>query len=128
MSPAAPGFTLEALARQVRAVAAERPDYIYRDPDGSSVCSYWHEAYEEPGCIFGHALHRMGVYMSGGGFEGESIAGVLARLFGTPITNPDYLPFRRVQNRQDGTGNFGVREPWGACVRELDGVYPVEAA
>ena len=46
-------FTLADLARTLREVAAERPDYIYEPPVGGSDCWYLHD--NGPGCIFGHA-------------------------------------------------------------------------
>lgn len=58
-------ITDEAFYAAVRAVAAERPDHIYDNPDlTANACLYVHNANTpkaKPGCIIGAALHRLGV-------------------------------------------------------------------
>lgn len=112
-------FTLEDLAAKLREVAAERPDYVYvNDRDAPCRCVYWHESEGAPGCIFGHALQRLGVDVS-------SIisAGIRLVLNGWDVPG-DYGPFVAVQNAQDGGAGVG-RLPWGECVKALDEAYPV---
>lgn len=52
--------------RVLREVVAERPDYVYVNPNGergvfggSAICYYVHG--DCPGCLIGHVLHRLGV-------------------------------------------------------------------
>lgn len=119
-------FTLEKLARTVVAVADEHPGYIYTAqlrPDDSRVCLYWHDGDGGgcPGCIFGHAFHRLGVDMSTLGNWKVSV--LLARWFGGFADDPLYRHFQGVQNRQDGA--FGEKPlPWRQCVELLREAYP----
>ncbi|WP_458085763.1 hypothetical protein [Streptomyces malaysiensis] len=58
-------ITAEQLEATIREVAAERPDYIYKTPEGSDICRYVHtdndSGVQIPGCLIGHALNRLGV-------------------------------------------------------------------
>jgi hypothetical protein len=56
-----PTITWEQIEAEVRRLAAERPDFVYVRPETEPRCMYWHEAANEPGCIFGHALYTLGV-------------------------------------------------------------------
>lgn len=49
----------EVVISTLREVAAGRPDYVYERPEGGSYCLYVHG--DQPGCIVGHVLNRLGV-------------------------------------------------------------------
>lgn len=40
----------------LRALADERPDFVYKTPEGFSSCKYAHD--DGPGCIIGHLIHH----------------------------------------------------------------------
>jgi len=55
------------VAQTLRDTAAERPDYVYENPegltgDGITTCFYVHP--DGPGCLAGTALHKLGVPLS----------------------------------------------------------------
>jgi hypothetical protein len=55
-------FTEAEFVQAVRDAVAERgKDYVYSSPDDYGNCKYWHEKNEQPGCLFGLALHKLGV-------------------------------------------------------------------
>lgn len=53
-------FTVDDVMAQVRALAAERPDYVYRPVAPGALCSYV-TGQDGQGCIVGQALMRLGV-------------------------------------------------------------------
>lgn len=112
-------FTLADLARTLREVAAERPEFVYRNVDdpSSNRCLYFHSD-GEPGCIFGVALHRLGVAREEFG-ESMNISYYLAQWFGGTEFDEAYYPFNNVQRSQDNGYT------WGEAVRALDLYYPL---
>lgn len=58
MSNTTTAVTADQIIAEVRRLAAEKPDYVYEKPEFSAFCLYMHG--DEPGCIFGHALHNLG--------------------------------------------------------------------
>lgn len=58
-------FTAADILREIHALAAERPDFVYENPADSGKCLYAHRDTEtgelSPGCIVGAALHKLGV-------------------------------------------------------------------
>lgn len=48
-------FDTKEIINQVRALAAERPDFIY--PNANKGCFYWQDG---PSCLIGQALYRLG--------------------------------------------------------------------
>ena len=109
-----PGFTVERLEQVLREVAAESPAYIYNNPGrrtNEAPCLYWHR--DEPGCIFGHAVARLGREPESL-FPGNAgtIATYLREWFGGDVE--DYARFSEVQRLQDlGTS-------WGEAIKVLD--------
>lgn len=118
-------WTLEDLARTLREVAAEQPDYVYVNedlPEGSDSrnCKYWHENTRKPGCILGVALHRLGVDVAS--MFNVGIVIYLGERFPSE-TIERRRPFRYVQMHQDGSEDE-PRLPWGECIKALDEMYP----
>lgn len=62
-------ITLKQIAQEIRTLANEKPDFIYRnqpipDPDGDTTCSYLGAQVGQVGgeaCIVGQALSRVGI-------------------------------------------------------------------
>jgi hypothetical protein len=53
-------ITMNDIIKQVRIVAAERPEHVYEKPDGENgSCHYFYDG--APSCIIGHAFHSLGV-------------------------------------------------------------------
>lgn len=114
-------FTLADLARVLREVAAERPDYVYEPPNGGADCWYSHGS--KPGCIFGHAFDRLGI-ADLSQFETKPVDYILSQMFGRPQESLLFRPFTNVQQAQDGAVGR-ARKPWGECVKALDEEYPL---
>lgn len=120
------GFDLYDLAETLRTVAAERPSHVYAPvhiPGQKDLSRYWHPAVDgkdaECGCIYGHALLRLGVKLEPLG--GRKIQNLLIEWFGGDCETPAYMAFQRVQDAQDGT--FGrPRRSWADSVRYVDGI------
>ena len=118
-------WTLEDLARTLREIAAEDPEYVYgnpgEDPPSYTVCWYAH-ANGEPGCIFGVALSRLGVDL-GELTANRPISWYLELWFqvsGSDGARQEQLSaFRQVQIHQD------ARKPWGEAVKALDELFPL---
>lgn len=114
-------FTLAELAVKVQEVAAEYPDRVYANPDpdadngGDGACKYRHDD-GALGCVYGHALARLGVDLAG--LSNMAIHYHLARWFGGEAGDDAYFPFREVQRFQDQGA------PWGEAVLILAGHYP----
>lgn len=80
----------------LKAVVAERPDYVYEapahqvhmDPEGliNSTCFYVHAdedgSNERPGCLVGEVLHRLGVPLAELAEHEGNGASQVARVFG----------------------------------------------
>lgn len=112
-------ITDSTLVQALRDLAAERPDYVYSNPDienSPSACLYVHG--DEPGCIVGAALHRLGVPLDVlSAYEGEGASTLLHYLNDDGVTSVSDDVRQRVSNVQrDQDG----REPWAKAVKALD--------
>lgn len=58
-------YTFIQIANQLADVVASKPeDYVYISTaqlHANSGCLYWHSVQEEPGCLIGQLMHRLGV-------------------------------------------------------------------
>jgi hypothetical protein len=115
------------VVQEVRKIAAERPDFIYRKPQyksngvlvDSASCMYINSPEGEepiPGCIFGHALLNLGVepdrIRKYEGAIASSIVRNLLREATVDVLNADWM--NKVQDAQDD----GVA--WGDAVASAD--------
>ena len=108
-------FTSADVVAQVRALAQERPDYVYQRPLGNpeTECSYLTGA-DGQGCIMGQALTRLGVSIEAlSTIEGENVMAALPRL-AVRTTPSDGWWLRAVQEQQDHGST------WGQAVRRAD--------
>lgn len=123
------GITFDDIAREVRAVAAERPDFEYqpRVQDGLKYCELFSPD-GSPSCIVGHALARLGIdraiwldHSERSGCGGEDIAGVAdaLALTGRQFAH-DWL--YHVQQDQD------EQIAWGECITLADEEFYSDAA
>lgn len=110
----------ERLIRLVREKAAEKPDFVYRQPPGTFECLYMHDD-GNPGCILGHALCDAGLIDSSLYWEhvNQDTIGGLATLLELPLDRPELKWMREVQARQD------EEEPWGRAVALADAKVPL---
>jgi hypothetical protein len=115
--------TFADIEREVRRLAAERPDYKYENPNDydSIFCSYDHG--DGTGCIMGMAFAALGVQLEDVGGVAEALSwarpDVLASL--TPKQR-DWLSC--VQTAQDGYG-FDSRMTWSEAVAHADQERPL---
>lgn len=105
--------TNEDLLRTLREVAAEQPEKVYKSPAGAGgSCFYVHG--NEPGCIVGHALHRLGVPLETlKEHESDAARAPLNDLF-PEVTEGAMDLVDSVQYLQDRG------EPWGEAIKALD--------
>ena len=85
----------------LRAVVAERPDYVYTNPfpDDAGTCRYVHG--DTPGCLVGHVLHRLGVPLEElSRHEGKNACSVAADLL-DGISSDASWAIEHAQFRQD---------------------------
>lgn len=102
---------LDDVQKVVRDLAKHKPDFIYHSPDKEyGTCMYWHKDENAPGCIYGHALTRLGVDVITNNFEDTSIYSVLGKITGASV--PGWFVY--VQKLQDS----GVS--WGDAVAYAD--------
>lgn len=73
-----PEFDPDAFVRAVRQVFHETPEEFQYEPPIGDSCVYIHEG--APSCLFGKALHKLGVRIPSH-CEGNSIRGVILALF-----------------------------------------------
>jgi hypothetical protein len=101
---------------EVRKLAQEQPDFVYKRPEYSAFCLYVHETSDgikTPGCIVGHALHRLGFSLDEleiGGTASEA----LERLSVNGWDKDVVTWITRVQGEQD------MATPWGRAVALVD--------
>ena len=113
-------ITVKQLELEVRRLANENPDYIYKFPANTTTCRYIDHATNTGSCLFGQALVNLGVPTEEFGmFEGRGITtlygGLVARGLLEPTPPTEYVEwFAGVQMGQD-TGN-----PWGTAVANAD--------
>ena len=111
-------MSIDDVISAVREIAAEDPGHVYSPPAGSTLCSYTHEQPDGslvPGCLFGAALHRLGVPLETlHKHESLGIVPVLLRHLGIDISYTTRIKLEAVQREQDNG------EPWGEAVKELD--------
>ncbi len=122
-------ITDDTLMKTLRQVVAEKPTHVYEGPEYSERaddCLYVHRdetgAIEGPGCVMGHALHRLGVPLEELAlYEGLAIACVVGHLT-SGISQGTEEILRRVQTLQDegspwseayelATGHSAISEP-----------------
>ena len=107
-------ISLDEVQKVVRDLAKHKPDFIYHSPDKEyGTCMYWHKDENAPGCIYGHALTRLGVDVPDGDFEDTGIDSVLREITGASV--PGWFAY--VQKLQDS----GVS--WGDAVAYADREY-----
>ena len=107
-------ISLDEVQKVVRDLAKHKPDFIYHAPDEEDgTCMYWHKHENAPGCIYGHALTRLGVDVLAGDFEDTGIDSVLGEITGASV--PGWFVY--VQKLQDS----GVS--WGDAVAYADREY-----
>lgn len=119
-------FTLEDVIARVRALADEKPDFVYQKPEGASICKYVAGKFSDdsarPDCIMARALHALGVSLKFlQCFEGAAVETVLGGmgLRWEPETEQQSEWLRAVQYGQDN----GMA--WGNAVKESDLAYPL---
>lgn len=110
------GWDLDDLARELYKLADASPDRVYRKQGNDERwCLYWHPG-AGPGCIFGYALHNLGVNVSN--MQPLSIIRYLTEWFRIDPEDPRMQAFMQVQQAQDRG------EPWGAAVSRLGLLFP----
>lgn len=114
MSNTITAVTADQIITEVRRLAAEKPDFVYEKPEFSAFCLYMHG--EEPGCIFGQALHNLGWDVT------APDAGTINTVLDdndVHRTERQALWMREVQHEQD------TRTPWGDAVAKADEEFPL---
>lgn len=104
----------------LRAVVAERPEYVYEAPEDARVddslsCYYVHrseDGTQVPGCLIGHVLNRLGVPLHVlRGYEGSDARRVVDRTVsftGDPDEGLDVrMALQIAQSAQDGGDSWG---------------------
>ena len=118
-------FTAADVVAQVRALAAERPDYVYPGADNPRGCSYVDDdlgSGKGQGCLIGQALQRLGVprdwLREHGDWSPGDNGGVTASVLLSHLeVAEDYTASRflnTVQMHQDGG------EPWRLAVEAAE--------
>ncbi|MER6485724.1 hypothetical protein ABT264_19475 [Streptomyces virginiae] len=102
--------TTDEVMTTLRAVVAERPEYVYRKPSDVDntwdACLYVHPAgggreEEAPGCVVGTVLHRLGVPLAELAMrEGTAAYSVVHELLDVPDEAQAALQY--AQTQQDG--------------------------
>lgn len=90
----------------LESIVAERPDYVYQSPSGTS-CFYVDPTNERPSCLVGHWMHRLDVPLTDMlPYEQESASALVGSRFNTS----DYLAtlLDEVQGLQDSGHPWGV--------------------
>lgn len=101
-------FTDEEFVAAVRAIAAERPDYVYTAPEGEN-CQYAHA--DGCGCIIGCALNRLGMSLDElSELDSRALAGIRFIGEGLGLSEPTIRWATNVQSDQDNS------VPWGEAV------------
>ena len=111
-------FTADDVVAQVKALAAERPHYVYPGADYPRGCSYVDDvagSHQGQGCLIGQALQRLGVprdWLREHADEDDGLrASAVLRALGVPGRTGYASSFLdAAQTRQDHG------EPWGRCV------------
>lgn len=93
------------LAAAVRQVAVEHPDGTGLPDDGTVGSCIYFDAFDQPSCIVGHGLHRMGVAsLNGQHCNMESVDDLGLGIAGPELTDADWAALRwlsQVQAVQD---------------------------
>ena len=103
MSTTTTVITPEQIIAEVRKVAAERPDHVYRNPEWPEsqtrgFCKYMHDG--EPGCIMGTAFYHLGVTLPEGGDVGNVLMGYFPSIY-DQLSEEQESWLRSVQRNQD---------------------------
>lgn len=116
-------ITAADLIREVRIIAAERPDFAYADqPGGDGTCSYFGRSTSDhtgQPCIIGQAFKRLGYEPEGLRFgelnEGQNPnINTVIQTWSIPASTPESMWLGRVQRKQDHGDN------WGTAVANAD--------
>lgn len=110
-----PNITDETLIKAIREVASANAERVYTKPDDSVYCLYVHTDAGDltPGCLIGHALHRLGVPLERmHGVTGN--ASDLMSALGIDVSNAVRHYAVDAQGCQD------TRMTWSAAVRVAD--------
>ncbi|MGK5530882.1 hypothetical protein [Streptomyces sp. URMC 129] len=102
--------TDEEFLRVLQGVVAEQPDRVYERPGLMESCLYLHG--DEPGCLIGHVLLRLGVHADKvRAREGDAAGDVMRDLL--PLVSPDLRSdMDCVQQWQDGGTPWGQALEW----------------
>ena len=105
--------TFKELENEVRKLAKENPDYVY---PRVRKCMYNPDK-EQPGCIFGQALARLGI---SGLPEGNTISTLIEvrKVSITEFTDRDLAWARDVQIAQDSG------KTWSLAIKRADNIGP----
>lgn len=96
-------------------------DHTYSNPatlldTGTNGCDYWHDDEDKPGCLIGHALHRLGVpgdWLHGQeGSNAETLLNMLRANYLWNIDQDSTRLFTVAQARQDAL------DPWGVALKD----------
>lgn len=114
----------------LKAVVAERPDYIYKRPayiTSNEACLYVHPSEDgssaQPGCIVGHVLNRLGIGLPAMAQHEGADAGTLVGALGLTNLSPDTLGLLDdVQGFQDSG------ETWAEALSSAEECFDERAA
>ena len=126
-------LTFDAINKAMREVAAEQPDFVYvtfRNNQltmagisasafpSSTNCVYFDED-NEPSCIFGKALHKLGISQENI-HEDVSIDHLLSDMFGLSFEREQLNFLASVQENQD---NDTRKMTWPEAIADADEAY-----
>ncbi|WP_145500924.1 hypothetical protein [Streptomyces sp. CFMR 7] len=108
-------ITDEGVLATLKAVAGERPNYVYEAPeyqkDEETQCFYVHtDETGEPvsaGCLVGAVLHRMGVPLSMLALHETKHASAVTRSLGIGLNRNTEIALNGVQDDQDSGATWG---------------------
>jgi hypothetical protein len=104
------GITFSQIETEIRRLAAEKPDFIYKVPEGRGSCVYLPDD-KQAGCIFGQAFIALGIVVP----THENSVGIGTLFAESGLFTPDQILWlSRVQGAQD------VTIPWGQAVKDAD--------
>ncbi|WP_030997529.1 hypothetical protein [Streptomyces sp. NRRL F-5630] len=99
--------TADEVMSTLRAVVAERPDYVYARPEAdnrAAACLYVHhdDGTAKPGCLVGTVLHRLGVpLVELAKWEGEGACSMVPSVTNLEWEDTSTLALQTAQEAQD---------------------------